>query len=370
MKISKSYFFFLLLLLAFSSSCKENNTNKNDKDKALKDNSTKTMNVEKFYWEENINSPLGYPVEVYRGGLEAKDGSYVSLSLGPDAGNWGELGSGMSSGEKPVPNRLNVTWISYAENIFYDIDTEIDHDKMVKLFKEGYEENNKKWGRRKENYRTIIVGFAPGGVAVIWLAGAGKQVEIGRYQAEKITIPQEEIDKLDSHDKLLFDEANVKRIMSKESFVPLEVQKANQNKPIPFGLWDTYRKQYDWKIDFVVDNGGKVADFSYTLFNGERDEIFPENLPEKTYTKRAIPKQLSLGWHDQQGQLYGGSLDFNEKEIFNAFAAIYEKDPNAKATLVLTVNKTNTYLTVTLKTDDKTIALKENNINIFKSRKK
>ncbi|PZQ87306.1 MAG: hypothetical protein DI548_06030, partial [Flavobacterium johnsoniae] len=121
----------------------------------------------------------------------------------------------------------------YAENIFYDIDTEIDHDKMVKLFKEGYEENNKKWGRRKENYRTIIVGFAPGGVAVIWLAGAGKQVEIGRYQAEKITIPQEEIDKLDSHDKLLFDEANVKRIMSKESFVPLEVQKANQNKPIP-----------------------------------------------------------------------------------------------------------------------------------------
>jgi len=370
MKLIRPSFFVLLLLLACSSSCKENNAKNTNTANANKDHSTKIMDIEKFYWEENINSPLGYPIEVYKGGLEAEDGSYVSLSLGPDAGNWGELGSGMSSGEKPVPNRLNVTWISYAENVFYDIDTEIDHDKMVKLFKEGYEENNKKWGRRKENYRTIIVGFAPGGVAVIWLAGAAKQVEIGRYQASKIKISQEEISKLDDHDKLLFDEANVKRIMSKESFVPLEVQKANQNKPIPFGLWDTYRKTYDWKIDFVVDNGGKVADFSYMLFNGERDEIFPENLPEKSVAKRAIPKQLSLGWHDQAGQLYGGSLDFNEKEIFNAFASIYESDPNAKATLVLTVNKTNTYVTVALKTDDKTIPLKENNINIFKSRKK
>ena len=364
-KIKTPFFSIMLLLVALASSCQ----NKAANTSGSTTNNKSQMDVEKFYWQENINSPLGYPVEVYKGGLESSDGNYVSLSIGPDTGNWGELGSGMSTGVKPVPNRLNLTWISYAENVFYDIDTLIDYEKLVKLFKEGYEIENRKFGRKREEYTIIMTGFAPGGVVVVWIAGAGKQVEIGRYQATPIEIPQEEIDKLDSHDKLLFDEANVKRIMSKESYVPLEVQKANAGKPIPFGLWDAYRISYDWKIEFLRGEKGKIAGISYVLFNGERQALLSENFNEKEYVKRAIPKELALSWRDETGQLYGGSIRFSEDEIFKAFATIYKKNPQAKVTLQLSVNKTNTFITASLKTEDHAVDLKENDVDVFKSRR-
>ena len=357
----KLFFISLLLLPAFASSCQNNNA----KMVGLAKNSKQRMGTEKFYWQENINSPLGYPVEVYRGGLEDADGGYISLSIGPNTSNWGDLGSGMSSGVKAVPNRLNVIWISYAENVFYDIDTLIDYDKMVELFKEGYQEDNSKWGRRKVEYDVILVGFAPGGIIVVWLAGAGKQVEIGRYQASPIKIPQEEIDRLDSHEKLLFNEANVKRIMARESYVPLEVQRANAGKPIPFGLWDTYRKKYDWNIDFKIAEKGKVERLSYALFNGERAAVFPENLPEKNNENRALPKWISARWRDETGQLHSGLIEFDEAEIFKAFSHIYDKEQGQKVTFELAVNKTNTFITASLKSEGQTIALKENKVNVF-----
>lgn len=365
-KIIKPLLSTILLLLTMASSCQKNDAKANE---VTKNNKKQTMNIEKFYWQENINSPLGYPVEVYKGGLESPSASYVSLSIGPDTGNWGELGSGMSTGIKPVPNRLNLTWISYAENVFYDIDTLIDYEKMVKLFKEGYQEENKKWGRRKAEYDVILVGFAPGGVVVVWLAGAGKQVEIGRYQATPIKIPQEEIDKLDGHDKLLFDEATTKRIMARESFVPLEVQKANAGKPIPFGLWDTYRKKYNWSIDFVAGEKGTISSVRYVLFNGERDALLPENFKEENFKERAIPKEFGLSWRDESGQLYGGFIQFSEAEIFKAFETIYKKDASAKITVQLSINKTNTFVIAVLKTADQSVGLKENKINVFKSKR-
>jgi len=366
MKFIKPFFSSILLLLAFASSCQKNDAKTRE---VSKTNTKQKMNIEKFYWQENINSPLGYPVEVYKGGLEAEDGSYVSLSIGPDTGNWGELGSGMSTGVKAVPNRLNLIWISYAENVFYDIDTVIDYEKMVKLFKEGYQDENRKFGRKKEEYNVIMTGFAPGGMVVVWIAGASKQVEIGRYQASPIKISQEEIDKLDSHDKLLFDEANVKRIMSKESYVPLEVQKANAGKPIPFGLWEKYRNKFSWKVDFQPAKNGKINNFSFTLFNGERDILFAEQLPEKSPQQRAIPSELGFGWSDESGQRYGGYVKFDESEIFKGFSAISGDSPETPITIEIKVNMTNTFVTATLISEDKKVPLKESEVKAYKSRR-
>jgi len=366
MKFTKPFFSIILSLLAFASSCQKNDP----KTKELPiTNESKKMDVEKFYWQENINSPLGYPVEVYKGGLEAEDGSFVSLSIGPDMGNWGELRSGMSTGVKAVPNRLNLTWISYAENVFYNIDTIIDYEKMTKLFKEGYQDENRKFGRKREEYNVIMTGFAPGGMVVVWIAGASKQVEIGRYQASPMKISLEEIDRLDSHDKLLFDEANIKRIMAKESYVPLEVQKANKGKPIPFGLWEKYRNKFSWKVDFQPGLNRKTNNFSYTLFNGERDVRFSEQLPEKNTEKRAIPLNFGFGWSDESGQRYGGYVKFDESEIFNGFSEIAGNSPEAPITVEIKVNVANTFVTATLISEGKKVHLKGSEVNAYKSRR-
>ena len=358
MKLLKSYLYGIVLLVALSSSCQEN------KHKQMDAKMDTTKNTSEFYWQENLNCPLGFPIEVYKGGLETENGNYVSLSIGPSSGikGWGSSGSGMSSGIKPVPDRLNLIWISFAENTFYDINCKIDHDKMVKLFEEGYIINFKN-KKKKITYDTIIVGFAPGGVVVVWLYGKGRQVEIGRYQAQKAVISEEEISKLDSHDRLLFDENNSKKMMSNKNIVPLEIQK--ENKPIPYGLWDTYREKYNWRPVFVIQKEGKVNSAVFSMFNGEMENLEQEELATNDFKERAILKRISFDWFDVDHKQYGAEIFLNEEEVFKAYKEIYKDNKNAKAELVFKVNIPNTFVVVSLKSDSKEIALVKTIVKVY-----
>lgn len=362
MKLFKTYIHGLLLLVVINSSCQNNSSERsNDQNKK----SSKKMDLEKFYWQENINSEIGFPMEVYRGGLEAADGSYVSLHLGPDTGPWGSPGSGMTSGEKSLPNRLKVVWLSYAEEAIFEINTEIDYQKMLKLFKEGYKIKAGDGSTMPVTYKNIMVGFAPGGIAVVWIYGAGKQVEIGRYEGQKINIPQAEIDKLDSHEKLLFDASNRKRMMQNPKIVPLEIQNKNKEKPIPFGLWDSYRQKYSWRPNSVSNDDKKIDRFNLEMFNGEKEQLFDEDFLKNNYQERAVPKSVSLNWTDKNGTRYSGLVNFEEKEIFDAFNEVY-KDKKSEAELIFKINILNTFLTVSLKNKEKEVTIKTNKVEIFK----
>ncbi len=52
----KTHFYAVLLLLTLTTSCQNK---KQDKE----------MNTEKFYWSEFGTSPVGYPIDVYEGGI-------------------------------------------------------------------------------------------------------------------------------------------------------------------------------------------------------------------------------------------------------------------------------------------------------------
>ena len=94
---------------------------------------TQNMHTEEFYWQETMSCPLGYPVEVYRGGLESNSGSFTSLYLGlhTGKGGWGHTGRSMSSSVKTIPDHINTIWLSYAEDCFYHIDCDIDYNKIL-----------------------------------------------------------------------------------------------------------------------------------------------------------------------------------------------------------------------------------------------
>ena len=135
---------------------------------------------QKFEYEANTAAPLGYPIEVYKGGfINTDNGSFVSLWGGITTGkhSWGTAtGGGWGHSEQTIPNRLHVIWFSYAESCFYEVDTEIDKLKMLALFREGYDWMSANGNIRHKVYDEIIAGFAPGGVVVIWVAGRDRQV--------------------------------------------------------------------------------------------------------------------------------------------------------------------------------------------------
>lgn len=338
------------------------------------------MNLEYFEWEGNNNAPLGYPIDVYEGGLESKDGGYTGLSLGTSSGihGWGAIGAGMSSGRKAVPDRLNVTWLSYAEDTFYHIDCPIDYDKMVRYFKEGFEEMEVSGSgkTRHETYRYIIVGYAPGGIVVIWLSNGGKQVEIGRYQGKKVVIDPEEIKSLESPEKLLFKQSYRDATMNDENIVPTIVREANKKKPMPYGLWDTYREKYSWRPIFI-NMKSSVSDTTKTIlytrlemFNGEIEGQFDGALEKNEAAKRAILKHINFAWKDAKGQVYSGTLDLDEEEVFNAFKKMHKENKDAQTDIQFYINVPNDFVTVQIKQGDKEIRLAKTIVEVFKSSKK
>jgi hypothetical protein len=331
-------------------------------------------NLPEFEWVENLNCPTGYPIAVYRGGLEG-DGGFVSLSDRFSTGirGWGSSGNGTSYGVKALPSRINCIWISYAEDCAYSIDTDIDYVRAVQLFKEGYQDSsfffNGDGEYKQTTFRTILVGFAPGGVVVIWAMGAGRTVEVGRYKGEKYTVPQAEIAKLDNHERLLFDPVDRKNIMLNTKVIPLEVREANAGKPIPYGLWDTYRTRYTWRPVFILRTEGEMVATYYNMFNGEAEEIFAEGLTENKFEKRAIPTGVNFGWRDKDGQGYGGRIIFEEQEIFSAFEEIYKDNKEGEAELQFSINYNNDYVTVLLKQGDKEIRLPKTAVKTYYSSK-
>ncbi|MFD2909641.1 DUF2931 family protein, partial [Flavobacterium ardleyense] len=327
--------------------------------------------------EENNNAPLGYPIDVYSGGLKLRGGGTVGLSLGTSSGRrgWGSYGAGMTSGRKSLPDSLDITWLSYAEDTFYHINCAIDYDKILQLFQEGYDEKDAGGNIRHETYNTIIVGYAPGGVVVVWVFGSSKQVEVGRYQGKKTTIDQQEIDHLDYPKKLFFQQAYRDATMDDENIVPNKVREANKNKPIPYGLWDNYRVKYLWRPVFKQnkfdDSTFSMISARLEMFNGEIEELFDEGLQQKVFTAKAIPDGFNIIWRDKNGQVYSGTVDFDEKTAFEAFSEIYKNDKDIEAELVISVNVPNTFITVMLKSKDQEVSLNNNaKVKVFKTSQK
>ncbi len=371
------YILLIILITQISACQNKQSQNQQIQNQQIQNKQTKPTKMQitqdtktTFQWEEGLNAPQGYPIEVYRGGLELATG-FVGLSgLGTTTGftGWGNDSNGMSSGIKSLPKRINCIWLSYAEDCMYEINCDVDYEKIVKLFNKGYVSGIRKRGKQMTTYNKIMVGFAPQGVVVLWVSGGDKKVEIGRYQGKKTTVSAKEIASLDSHEQLLFDPSMRKHVMENPRIVPQEVQAINKNKPIPFGLWDSYRDKFSWKPIFSLpDNEKMYDDFRIEMMNGEIETLRYEEFTENDFKERAIPKRFSFGWWDKNGQGYGGNVLFDEKEIFNAYREIFNEGNTKQIEVEIKVNMTNTFFTIKLKSKTNEIALTNSKIEVFES---
>ena len=259
-----------------------------------------------------------------------------------------------------------MVWLSLKEDCFYRLKTAIDYEKIAKLFKNGYKRRVPNGEIRHTTYNTIVVGLAPGGVVVLW-AGRGylKITEIGRYQAEKIALKEPE--GLDNHQRLIFDKEYAKRLLTNNTIIPEDFREANKNKPIPFGLWDSYRdNQYQWYPTFEIPNG-KIGDVDYQYWNGEADTFFFTDFialeghkevfaPKELYRDiRKLPlyKEISFTYKAEDGIKYGMKIEFDWEDILATYKKVFGEHPEeAKAHLDIRLNATNTETSICLVGDN------------------
>ena len=334
--------------------------------KAKQNKANANTNVDpKYEWGVAVNTPIGYPIRFYAGrvgGMSIIDEIYTTTEE-PD---WGEAFSYENTSLETLPKDIDMVWLSYKEDCFYRLKTAIDYEKIAKLFKNGYKRRVPNGEVRHTTYNTIVAGLAPGGVVVLWVGrGYLKITEIGRYQAEKIELREPE--GLDNHQRLIFDKEYAKRLLTNNTIIPEDFREANKNKPIPFGLWDSYRdNQYQWYPTFEIPNG-KIGDVDYQYWNGEADTFFFTDFitleehkdvfaPKELYHNiRKLPlfKEIRFTYKAEDGIKYGVGLQFDWEGTLEAYKKVFGKhSEEVKAHLDIRINRENTYLAVRLVGDN------------------
>ena len=344
----KKILLFLLLTLQFASCQNHNSNNKN-------------INEPQYDWGVAVNVPIGYPIRFYAamvGGTPISREFYTEKEE-PD---WGNAYGYESHSMGYLPASVDMVWLSYKEDCFYRLKTAIDYEKIAKLFREGFDERVPNGEVRHATYNTVVVGIAPGGVVVLWVGSGYFPIkEIGRYQAEEIALREPE--GLDNHQKLIFSKKDREEVLNSNTIIPEDFREANKDKPIPFGLWDSYRDhQYQWYPTFEIPNG-KMGDVDYQYWNGEADTFFFTDFialegqkdvfaPQELYHDiRKLPlfKEIRFTYKAEDGIKYGVGLQFDWEDILATYKKVFGEHPEeVKAHLDIRINAANTETTICL----------------------
>ncbi|MGU3375689.1 DUF2931 family protein [Chryseobacterium sp. M5A1_1a] len=318
-------------------------------------------------WRGSMSNPEAYPVQLYNGIFLLSNNERYEFTF--NEGNtvnyrakWGEDGGNTDKKTMSLPKALDLTWYSFAEDTFYRVNSPIDYNKLQKLFNTPYVEIR---GKRKtqENYNSIIMGFAPGGVLVVWAGSSGyRQTEIGRYPAEKVNITQPMSDGEGLKYGDLFNQEWRKKVLTDTAVVPFKTQQFIKNKPIPYGYWDKLRIRYNWHPTFIVSPEIKIHTADFSFYNAERFVFFDENLQNNVDEERSIPKNVYIKWYDKNGNRCAADFEFNEEKTFKQFDIFFDHQKNTRATIEFNINQKNKIATAMLRNGENKLLLLETQI--------
>jgi hypothetical protein len=247
-----------------------------------------SKNDTKFDWLATESAPKHYPMEIIRGTFiyhgEKEQGLYIP-SGGTLFAGWGDPISNHVVGPdlKPLPDRLKITFFSYAEKQFYQGEFELPYEKMLALFREGVADS-----KEHPTYSRIMAGVAPGGSVAVWVKGV-KTVEVFFGQAQKIELDPSKAFALPFENKKESDAYIAKQLVN--VLTPEELESLKKDG-IPFGLWSRYRNRYDWIPTFSAEH---KPDYVNAIFvNGENDRRWFLIDKKEPNIPRAVPMKLSF----------------------------------------------------------------------------
>ena len=298
----------------------------------------KKMNTE-FEWYSAWEAPEYYPVELLNGAFILEgEGEISLLSRWTQGLGWGEISHEYGGKKRPVPVGLYVYWYSFTEDKFYEGAFELPRDTMLALFREGF---NQFRAKNHTTYQEITVGIAPGGIVSVWLSGNKNEVEIGYFKGKEANrLSWEHFDSF--HYRNYRDSAWT--VYRQDMLRDLDALDHLKQYGIQFGLWDTYRKRFNFHPVMVYEDTTCITDEIYMEFyNGERESLSLERLAENPFAKRARVKYIQVYWSFGQ-TIRELILEFDEQEMFEAYEKIYEGNPDCPIELQICFDKENHYV--------------------------
>jgi len=313
----------------------------------------------KFDWLATESAPKNYPMQIIKGDLFYRGGGSLYV---PDKKTlyygWGRGVSTHVVGAdlKPLPERLEITFFSYTENQFYHGVFDLPYDRILTLFQAGFYSPKVK---RQITYHKIRVGIAPGGTVSVWLDSIDGSIEVFSGQAEKADIDWKRI--IDNPD---ITRGEYIQFVIQQALTPEALQALQQNG-VPLGLWQTYRKRYDWQPLFTGLEPPELFK-RIRYFNGENEFLYYPLDAANAAALRPIPTEMRFVWEWPKGRRLLFELTFNEAEIFAAFQQLSGQGQPIKLEMRMEVREDKkTYFSVLLRNDKEAISLKRTNLETY-----
>ena len=267
--------------------------------------------TKKYEWTVSDCAPKNFTSRIYFGSLHYGKNSGASVPDGKNIDNgWGRPGTSYGSKSlKEVPDKLEIVYMSFRENKFYGGSFKLPKEKMEELFEEGFLKHDFKTDKEvKKTYDKIVVGVGPGGLVGVWLNGYNNSVQVATFYGEETDVDFSRLIPNGITDRELYVSNRLKEISQEE----LE-------KPIPFGLWETYAKRYQWKPVIESELLTEVKLLNTTYYNGDKEALFKSDAEKLDFKFRAIPENVFVDWGRSNGAGVRSKFYFDETEMFQTF---------------------------------------------------
>lgn len=280
-------------------------------------------NKKDFKWGATVTSVEDYPIVIHKGYIATENKFITSLhSAGIEDEGWGYDGTDIGAGGNTLPTMFSLTWVSYAEKKFWNIEATIDQatqNKLLALFREGfYNWDSVKKEPKHDTYNRITIAVAPGGVVVLFITGIVHRVEVARYQAKETFVDVNAFyDNPDGDNQQGFYD------WWYNNSVPKYLQEKIAQSGIPYGIWDTYREKYNWRFATSFYKEDILRNLYVTYINGEEDHFNEEKLDKKGFNHVALPVNITFYF-----QIYNGEATFDKDEIVAAFKKMKKNHPD------------------------------------------
>ncbi len=261
--------------------------------------------------------------------IKTLEGNHAGLPYGSSSGNWGDSGSTWTE-QYGTPIGADITYYSRYEDLYYHLDVDFPVDTIKDYMERAYSiwddlkgetQEYKRLGRgyrasngvnSYDSFSTLVFGFAPKGMVVVWLNFGNTRIELGRYQAQPVTDPA------------VIAKAKEK-YLAMYRISPERYEEAKNELFIPDASpkeWDNYRQRYHWR-PVVTSTNPKFRLFevlNYT-YNGEKEGALRPWVLNMPYKERAIPQEMVFFWEtgkEKQEQLNARAF-FNWEKTSEAF---------------------------------------------------
>jgi hypothetical protein len=279
----------------------------------MKNQSTKEK--EKLYsWYPSESAPYLYPTTIHIGYFGMNDKSTVYIPSKSIVGNTWGLGQSLHIvGEeyKPLPEAIEIVWLSFTENKFYFVSDWLPKNKLQTLFDTVW--MNAQGAERQ--YNRLVVGMAPYGMIQIWAAGDGRTTEVCCLHGPEVSVKMSEF----RPHAIMSQEEYIKKIQK----YPRVSENLKKNGLPDSLLFENYRKRFNYHIVPNVEmDSVNIDNITVRYFNGEYDEILWERLKENPYTLQARPRKIDVHWKAGKDR-YLARFKFDEEMILSIFEGVF-----------------------------------------------